>query len=206
MPEADDTVLRTLMDALSTAPNGLSLSMLRRQIGYSTRLHRIVLRLHALSLSKEISLDNGLYWTRDLAFRNRPAPKAPLAVSPTSTDDGPPIIGDPSFIGPVWEPEFALRLWKRGLRIVQQYPAEGFLLDIALLAPGSGCKLDVEVDGRTTHCDRLGRRKVSDIVRDIRLTTAGWVVKRFWVAELMRDMEGCVEQVVALWNQLGKDD
>lgn len=67
-------------------------------------------------------------------------------------------------------------------------------------------RLDIEVDGRTTHCDRFGRRKVGDIVRDARLASVGWFIKRFWVSELMRDMDGCVEQVNACWRQLAEKE
>jgi very-short-patch-repair endonuclease len=56
-------------------------------------------------------------------------------------------------------------------------------------------KLDIEVDGRRWHQDADGNRKLDDHYRDAQLRSAGWKVVRFWVDELARDMEGCLDRI-----------
>jgi very-short-patch-repair endonuclease len=109
----------------------------------------------------------------------------------------PRILGDPALIGPVWEPKLADALWARRLPVIQQYPACGRFLDIALLR--DGLKLDVEVDGEC-HRDYGGGRKADDLRRDIALIANEWTVARFWTYELREDFEGCVNRIVRLWE------
>ncbi|HQF20224.1 MAG TPA: AAA domain-containing protein [Kiritimatiellia bacterium] len=111
--------------------------------------------------------------------------------------DHPKIIGDPALIGPVWEQKFADALWGRGLRVVQQYPACGRVLDIALIR--EGLKLDIEVDGEC-HRDWDGGHKSDDLRRDITLIANGWKVLRFWTYELRENFEGCVDRVMKTWQ------
>jgi very-short-patch-repair endonuclease len=40
-----------------------------------------------------------------------------------------------------------------------------------------------------------GGRKRSDLWRDHQLRSMGWGVRRFWVDELNKDMEGCLDLV-----------
>lgn len=202
---SETTLGEALESVLAGSSGGLTFSSLRRRVGLATRIHEIALGLADLVRRDRISVECGIFWTLKQECITPRLGDFPVATALFPSMDRPPIIGDPSLVGPVWEPTFALKLWRKGLRVVQQYPAEGYFLDIALVSEIGGIRLDIEVDGRTTHCDRLGRRKVGDIIRDVRLTNAGWVVKRFWVSELMRDMDGCGEQVIQLWNQLGKD-
>lgn len=187
---------------LAQSPHGLGFTILRRRVGVSTRIHKVTMALVRLVDEAKVTLNHGTIWAHKPESISIQSPPKRITDSPSVSVDGPPIFGDPSFIGPVWEPAFALRLWQKGLRVIQQYPAEGFYLDIALISNDGRARLDIEVDGRTTHCDRFGRRKVGDIIRDSRLVAAGWSTKRFWVAELMRDMDGCVIQVEVLWDQL----
>lgn len=109
----------------------------------------------------------------------------------------PKIIGDPALIGPVWEQKLADALWGRGLRVIQQYPACGRVLDLALIR--EGLKLDIEVDGEC-HRDWDGGRKSDDLRRDITLIANGWKVLRFWTYELREDFDGCVERVMKTWK------
>jgi len=106
-------------------------------------------------------------------------------------------------IGPVWEPKFAAALAERGLPIEQQYPAEGYYLDIAIFQPG--LKLNIEVDGEAYHRDELtGDRTVDDVYRDTLLKAAGWFIQRFWVYELKEDFDGCVQRVCDIFERSGK--
>lgn len=123
----------------------------------------------------------------DLAAYLREEPRA----------EHPKIIGNPELIGPVWEQKFADALWGRGLPVVQQYPACGRVLDLALIR--EGLKLDIEVDGEC-HRDWDGGRKADDLRRDITLIANGWKVLRFWTYELREDFEGCVDRVLKTWR------
>lgn len=81
----------------------------------------------------------------------------------------------------------------RGLDPQPQYEIAGRRLDFALFAPG--VKLDLELDGRPWHQTIDGNRKVGDLWRDAQLRALGWKVRRFWVDELKRDMERCLDTV-----------
>lgn len=93
-----------------------------------------------------------------------------------------------------WERRVYEALKARGLDPVPQYEIAGRRLDFALFG-ASGVKLDLEVDGRRWHLDIDGNRKSSDLWRDHQLKSLGWRVRRFWVDELSRDMEGCLDLV-----------
>ncbi|MEI6513835.1 MAG: DUF559 domain-containing protein, partial [bacterium] len=84
----------------------------------------------------------------------------------------------------------------------QQYPANGYFLDIALVSPDGTKKLNVEVDRRATHCDSFGRRKMRDVLRDTRLRASGWAIQRFWATDLRADMDACTVKVEQAWNKL----
>jgi len=93
----------------------------------------------------------------------------------------------------VWEERLYNALLRRGLKPEIQYPVGSRFLDIALFH--NGVKLDVEVDGRTWHVDPDGNRKVSDVLRDKEMKARGWKVRRFWVSELDRNMEKCLDLI-----------
>ena len=82
----------------------------------------------------------------------------------------------------------------RGLRPLPQYEIAGRRLDFALFGRGE-IKLDVEVDGRFWHQNIDGSRKQSDLWRDHQLKSLGWRVRRFWVDELSKDMEACLDLI-----------
>ncbi len=83
-------------------------------------------------------------------------------------------------------------LKSRGLDPRPQYEIAGRRLDFALFGAGD-IRLDLEVDGRRWHESQDGRRKTSDLWRDEQLKTLGWRVRRFWVDDLAKDMEGCLD-------------
>lgn len=93
-----------------------------------------------------------------------------------------------------WERKVYHALKERGLDPQPQHEIAGRRLDFALFGR-SGVKLDLEVDGRKWHESPDGRRKTSDLWRDHQLKSLGWRVRRFWVDELARDMEGCLDRV-----------
>lgn len=82
----------------------------------------------------------------------------------------------------------------RGLDPRPQYHVAGRRLDFALFGAGD-IKLDLEIDGRRWHQDVDGNRKLDDHWRDHQMRSLGWKVRRFWVDELMQDMENCFDLV-----------
>lgn len=93
-----------------------------------------------------------------------------------------------------WERILFHALETRGLKPMPQYEIAGRRLDFALFGTGE-IKLDLEVDGRQFHETADGLRKSSDLWRDHQLKSLGWRVRRFWVDELARDMEACLDLV-----------
>lgn len=93
-----------------------------------------------------------------------------------------------------WERKVYHALKARGLEPHPQHEIGGRRLDFALFGT-NGVKLDLEVDGRKWHESPDGRRKASDLWRDHQLKSLGWRVRRFWVDELSRDMEKCLDRV-----------
>lgn len=91
----------------------------------------------------------------------------------------------------IWEERLYNALVRRGLKPEIQYPVGHRFLDMALFH--NSVKLDVEVDGRAWHVDADGNRKVSDVLRDREMKTRGWKVRRFWVSEIDRNMEMCLD-------------
>ena len=93
-----------------------------------------------------------------------------------------------------WEERVFHELKARGLDPKPQYEIAGRYLDFALFGP-NGVRLDLEIDGRQWHADIDGNRKMGDLWRDHQLRSLGWRVRRFWVDELAKDMEGCLDRV-----------
>ena len=91
-----------------------------------------------------------------------------------------------------WERRVYDALRSRGRDPIPQYEIVGRRLDFALFGR-DGIKLDVEVDGRHWHQDIDGNRKLDDYWRDHQLHSLGWRVRRFWVDELDKDLESCLD-------------
>lgn len=92
-----------------------------------------------------------------------------------------------------WERIVYHALRERGLDPVPQYEIAGRRLDFALFA--GDIKLDLEIDGRRWHQDIDGNRKPDDIWRDHQMKALGWRVRRFWVDDLSRNLEDCLDVV-----------
>jgi len=104
-------------------------------------------------------------------------------------------------------------LWKRGLRYRLNVPGLAGRPDIVFL----GARVVVFCDGDFWHgrdwqerCDKLAvghnaaywlKKIGGNIERDLRATAAleetGWTVLRFWETDIVKDVEGVVQKVVA---------
>lgn len=93
----------------------------------------------------------------------------------------------------LWERRVDHALRQRGLEPHPQYPVGRRYLDFALFQ--GEVKLDLEIDGRRWHTGAGGTRKTSDLLRDQEMIARGWRVRRFWVDELQKNMEGCLDMV-----------
>ena len=93
----------------------------------------------------------------------------------------------------LWERRVDHALRRRGLEPHPQYPVGRRYLDFALFH--GEVKLDLEIDGRRWHTGAGGMRKTSDLLRDQEMIARGWKVRRFWIDELQKDMEGCLDIV-----------
>ena len=93
-----------------------------------------------------------------------------------------------------WERQVYHALKARGLDPKPQHEIAGRRLDFALFGK-DGINLDLEIDGRQWHTDSDGRRKLSDHWRDHQLKSLGWRVRRFWVDELAKNLEACLDAV-----------
>jgi very-short-patch-repair endonuclease len=93
-----------------------------------------------------------------------------------------------------WEYRVYEELKARGFAPIPQFEVAGRRLDFALFGSGD-IKLDLEIDGRHWHSDADGKRKLADHWRDHQLKSLGWRVRRFWVDELAKDLEKCLDLV-----------
>jgi very-short-patch-repair endonuclease len=128
----------------------------------------------------------------DFARRGGIGPLRRLAAHATEPRE---TRGETDFDSP-WERVLYHGMRRRGLEPIPQYAVAGRRLDFALRRADEGW-LDVEVDGRRFHTDADGLRKLDDLWRDHQLRALGWRVIRFWVDELDRDLEGCLDGIEA---------
>lgn len=128
----------------------------------------------------------------DLAYARSAKVRALARLAAVATE--PRRTGGEGVFDSDWERRVFHVLRERGLDPKPQFEIAGRRLDFALFGK-TGVKLDLEVDGRHWHQDTDGRRKMSDHWRDHQLRSLGWRVRRFWVDELAKNMEGCLELV-----------
>lgn len=88
----------------------------------------------------------------------------------------------------------------RRLRLHQQYSANGYRLDFALL--GDGVMVAVEADGHDYH-ERTKEQAEHDKSRDRALAAAGWTVLRFTGREIHRNAEKCAAEAIAIARRTG---
>jgi very-short-patch-repair endonuclease len=128
----------------------------------------------------------------DLDFARSRKVKTLAALAAAATE--PKKRGGEGTFDSDWERIVYHALISRGFKPMPQYEIAGRRLDFALFGSG-GIKLDLEVDGRQFHETADGRRKLSDYWRDHQLKSLGWRVRRFWVDDLARNMEACLDLV-----------
>lgn len=97
-------------------------------------------------------------------------------------------------------------LWKKGVRYRKNYTALPGKPDIVI----TKCKIAIFVDGDFWHGRGMERIKsnrdywIPKLMRNVerdkevndKLTELGWLVLRFWVSDLKKDFDGCVEKIL----------
>jgi very-short-patch-repair endonuclease len=84
-------------------------------------------------------------------------------------------------------------LKENGIVALPQYIVGQDRLDFAIF--NNNLKLDVEVDGVTTHIEYTGERVKQDIKRNLRLQNQVWKVLRFWNYEIRDNLDYCIKQI-----------
>jgi very-short-patch-repair endonuclease len=86
--------------------------------------------------------------------------------------------------------------------VFQEMPVDGYRVDFAIVG---GClnewEVAVECDGHNFH-ERTADQAKHDRRRDRYLQAKGWRVMRFTGSEIVRDVRGCVDELVELLNAL----
>jgi very-short-patch-repair endonuclease len=164
-------------------PRGSTIFLRENPNLFNVAVSRARAVLHVVG-NRDWALDCGVSFIEKLARRTLPATAAMSRAR------------DP-YQSP-WEKTLALALQESGIKVVPQYPIAGRFLDLGILHP---VKIDVEVDGESTHRTAGGGRKDDDYWRDLQLQSLGWKVCRFWVYELREDMSRCVDKIQSLLKQ-----
>ncbi|SOC83609.1 Very-short-patch-repair endonuclease [Ensifer adhaerens] len=101
--------------------------------------------------------------------------------------------------------EAEARLWAQlrahrlmGLKFRRQLPIAGYIADFACAEH----KLIVELDG-SQHA--MGDVPDADVVRTRRLNEIGWTVVRFWNDDVMKDLNGVCDPILAVIRERGSD-
>jgi very-short-patch-repair endonuclease/muconolactone delta-isomerase len=93
-----------------------------------------------------------------------------------------------------FEAEVQERLRSHGLKVVPQYPACGYRIDI--VAERDGRRVAIECDGEYYHLDEHGRLRLEDVYRQELLERAGWEVLRIPYRAWRKDAEAQVARVL----------
>lgn len=92
-----------------------------------------------------------------------------------------------------FEADVAAAVRGKGLRVLHQYPACGFNIDLMVEREADGARVAVECDGERYHVDEHGMLKVEDLERQAILERAGWAVVRIpyrkWIGDPGRQVE-----------------
>ncbi len=94
-----------------------------------------------------------------------------------------------------FEAEVAVALEERGVRVLHQYPACGFNID--LVCEQGGQRVAVECDGWIHHADEHGRLRIEDLERQGILERAGWHVLRIPYRRWLKEPEVQVARVLS---------
>lgn len=101
-----------------------------------------------------------------------------------------------------FEAEVAMALHERGLRILHQYPACGFNIDLVAQRELDGVRVAIECDGERYHLDEHGLLRVEDIERQAILERAGWLVVRIPYRKWLANPGSEVTRVIAALDEL----
>ena len=104
-----------------------------------------------------------------------------------------------------FEADVADALRQQGLRVLHQYPACGFNVDLLAEREEDGVRILVECDGERFHLDEHGRLRIEDIERQAILERAGWRVLRIPYRKWLADPDTEVARVSAALDQLASD-
>jgi very-short-patch-repair endonuclease/KaiC/GvpD/RAD55 family RecA-like ATPase len=96
-----------------------------------------------------------------------------------------------------FEAEVAAALRGRALRVLHQYPACGFNIDLVAEREVDGARVAVECDGERYHVDEHGLLKVEDLERQAILERAGWRVVRVPYRKWIEDQAGQIQRILA---------
>jgi very-short-patch-repair endonuclease len=102
-----------------------------------------------------------------------------------------------------FEANVAAALRDRSLRVLHQYPACGFHIDLLAQREADGVRVAVECDGERYHLDEHGLLKIEDIERQAILERAGWRVIRIPYRKWLSDPAAEIARVVAALDELG---
>jgi len=79
------------------------------------------------------------------------------------------------------------------IRAIPLYVVGQDRLDFAIIS--NALKINIEVDGVTTHSDYSGERVKKDILRNLRLQKNGWKILRFWNYEVRDNLDYCLRRI-----------
>lgn len=101
-----------------------------------------------------------------------------------------------------FEADVAAALRDCGLRVLHQYPACGFNVDLVAEREADGVRVAVECDGERYHLDEHGLLRTEDIERQAILERAGWRVVRIPYRKWLADPRAEVARVVTVLDDL----
>ncbi len=104
-----------------------------------------------------------------------------------------------------FEADVAAALRGRGLRVLHQYPACGFHIDLLVEREADGVRVAVECDGERYHLDEHGLLKIEDIERQAVLERAGWRVVRIPYRKWIDKPDVEVSRVFAAVDEIASD-
>lgn len=122
---------------------------------------------------------------------------------------GPRVARTRSRLGQVdsqFEADVATALRERGLRVLHQYPACGFSIDLVAEREEDQVRVAVECDGERYHLDEHGLLKIEDIERQAILERAGWHVVRLPYRKWLKDPSAEVTRVLAALDAAALED
>ena len=104
-----------------------------------------------------------------------------------------------------FEGDVAAALRGKGLRVLNQYPACGFNIDLVAEREEDEARVAVECDGERYHVDEHGMLKVEDLERQAILERAGWRAVRIPYRKWIEDPTGQVQRVLSALDLEAKE-